>query len=138
MIPEERAIRMIPEELKQDLEILQERGFSYDIIEEGPQVYVVFKGFPLPPGLYNMEKTDLLIFTTPHYPNAGFDMFWTDENLTLKNGGIPKQAEHKQPFLGVQRRRFSYHPYSVTPWNPSEDNVVSFMEYVQQRLRKGD
>ena len=129
---------MIPEELKQDLEILQERGFSYDIVEEGPQVYVVFKGFPLPPGLYNMEKTDLLIFTTPHYPNAGFDRFWVDENLKLKNGNIPKQAEAIELHYGMKRRRFSYHPYNAKPWNPSDDNVVTHVEYVNQRLRNAD
>jgi len=129
---------MIPEELRKDLEILDSRGFAYDLVEDGPKVYVVFKDFPLPPGIYNMEKTDLLIFTTPHYPNAGFDMFWTNEGLTLKNGGIPKQAEHIELHLGNKRRRFSYHPYNAKPWNPSEDNVARFVEYVQQRLRHGD
>jgi len=129
---------MIPEELKQDLKILKDRGFSYDMTEEGSKVYIVFKDFPLPPGLYNMEKTNLIIFTTPHYPNAGFDMFWTNEGLTLKNGSIPKQAENIEPHLGKRWRRFSYHPYSKKPWNPSEDNVASYMGYVQQRLRVGD
>lgn len=129
---------MIPEELIQDLEVLKERGFNYELAEDGPKVYIVFKDFPLPSGLYNMEKTDLLIFTTPHYPNAGFDMFWTDQALTLKNGGIPKQAESIESHLGKSWRRFSYHPYNPKPWNPSEDNVINFIEYVQQRLRNGD
>ena len=129
---------MIPEELTRDLESLASRGFVYTIIEDGPKIYILFKDFPLPTEVYNMEKTDLLIFTTPHYPNAGFDMFWTDETLTLKNGGIPKQAETIEIHLGKRWRRFSYHPYNIKPWNPSEDNVVRFVEYVQQRLRNGD
>jgi len=129
---------MIPEELRHDLEMLDSRGFVYDIVEDGSKIYIVLKDFPLPSGIYNLVKTDLLIFTTPHYPNAGFDMFWTDEKLTLKNGGIPKQAEHVEPHLSTRRRRFSYHPYNGKPWNPSEDNVSRFVEYVQQRLRNGD
>lgn len=129
---------MIPEELRLDLKMLDGRGFVYDIVEDASKVYIVFKDFPLPSGVYNMEKTDLLIFTTPHYPSAGFDMFWTDDKLTLQNGSIPKQAEHVEPHLGIQRRRFSYHPYNGKPWNPSEDNISRFVEYVQQRLRKGD
>ena len=129
---------MIPEELIPDLVVLSSRGFVYDLVESESKIYIVFKDFPLPLETYNMEKTDLLIFTTPHYPNAGFDMFWTDETLTLKNKKIPKQANVKEKHLGIIRRRFSYHPYKIKSWNPSEDNVLIFVEYVQQRLRNGD
>lgn len=129
---------MISAELIQDSVILKERGFNYEIIEEGPKVHIHFKDFPLPLNLYNNEKTDLLIFTTSHYPNAGFDMFWTDVDLRLKNDIIPKQAEHVEVFLGKSWRRFSYHPYQTTSWNPTDDNIESFVGYVQQRLRNGD
>jgi hypothetical protein len=129
---------MIPEELIADLTILKDRGYVYEVPEDGGRVYVVFKGFPLPQGVYNLERTDLLIFTTPHYPNAGFDMFWVDAGLTLKSGGVPKSADSIESYLGRQWRRFSYHPYNSKPWNPSEDNVASFMAYVEQRLRRGD
>ena len=129
---------MISAELIQDSVILKERGFNYEIIEEGPKIHILFKEFSLPLNLYNQEKTDLLIFTTPHYPNAGFDMFWTDIDLRLKNGNIPKQAEHVEVLLGKSRRRFSYHPYQKTPWNPADDNIESFVGYVQQRLRNSD
>lgn len=129
---------MIPEELTKDLELLNKRGYQFEVKEEKNLIYIIFKDFPLPQGLYNIEKTSLLIFTTPHYPNAGFDMFWVDENLKLKNGNIPKQAEAIELHYGMKRRRFSYHPYNAKPWNPSEDNVVTHIEYVNQRLRNGD
>lgn len=129
---------MIPDELIKDLEILKEQGHIFEVVEESPKICIVFKDYPLPPGIYNIEKTDLLIFTTPHYPNAGFDMFWVDPKLTLKNNGHPKSAETFENHLGKQWRRFSYHPYNTKPWNPSEDSVVSFMSYVEQRLQKGD
>lgn len=129
---------MISEDLVRDLKALNDRGYTYEIVEDSGRVYIIFNDYQLPSGIYNIEKTDLVIFTTPHYPNAGFDMFWTNENLTLKSGTIPKNAEQIEPHLGKRWRRFSYHPYNNKPWNPSEDNVVSFMAYVEQRLRKGD
>ena len=129
---------MIPEELQSSINILKERGFDCDVSQSGLRLYIRFKNFPLPEGLYNTNKTDLLIFTTCSYPNAGFDMFWTDQQLALKNGNTPKQAECIESHLQQDWRRFSYHPYDQTSWNPAQDDVVKFVEYVQQRLRNGD
>ena len=129
---------MIPKELLEDAGTLKKRGFSLEIIENTPKIYMRFNDFPLPPGTYNMEKTDLLIFTTSNYPNAGFDMFWTDQALTLKDGSTPKASECIEPHLGTSWRRFSYHPYPANSWNPAEDNVQKYVEYIQQRLRNGD
>ena len=129
---------MIPDELAQDLKILRSRGFCHDVIEDGMKVYVLFKKLPLLADLYNLKETDLLIFTTSQYPNAGFDMFWTDVSLTLRDGRIPQNADVIEQHVGRSWRRFSYHPYNLKPWNPSEDNVERFMEHVQQRLRNGD
>lgn len=129
---------MIPEELQRDAQMLKETGFCFSIIPDGQKIYIKIKNFPLPVKLYNMDTTDLLIFTTPHYPRAGFDMFWTDPELTLKNGRPPKRAETIQMHLGQKWRRFSYHPHNDSPWNPAEDNIARFIEYVRQRLRNGD
>ena len=129
---------MIPQELIQDLEILKVQGHTVEIIEDGVKIYIKFKDHPLPPGIYSKDKTDLLIFTTPHYPSAGFDMFWVDNNLTLKNNGHPKAADTFENHLGASWRRFSYHPYNNKPWNPSEDSVINFISYVDKRLQMGD
>ena len=129
---------MIPEDLRRDADTLTKRGFTFEFIEEGQHIYIRFNDFPLPAGVYNMETTDLLIFTTPHYPSAGFDMFWTDQSLTLKDGTVPRQADTMESYLGRSWRRFSYHPNEHTSWNPAEDNVGRYVEYVQQRLRNGD
>ena len=129
---------MIPEELQKDADDLKKRGFDLKIIETPPKIYMRFNGFPLPPGIYNMGKTDLLIFTTSNYPNAGFDMFWTDPELTLKDDRIPNGADSIESHLGTGWRMFSYHPYQQTPWNPADDSVQKHVEYVQQRLCRGD
>ena len=129
---------MIPEELRTDASVLRERGFDFEMIQSGLKIYIRFRNFPLPEGLYNVDTTDLLIFTTPQYPSAGFDMFWTEPGLVLKNGNVPQSADAMEPHLEQNWRRFSYHPYNKIHWNPAEDNVGTFVEYVQQRLRRGD
>jgi hypothetical protein len=129
---------LIPDELLADLRVLQERGYSAQPIEDGGKVFVVFAEFRLPSGAYNMETTSLLIYTTPLYPNAGFDMFWVDPELRLKGGAIPKGAEQVENYLNKSWRRFSYHPYNTKPWNPAEDSVMTFVAYIEQRLGKGD
>ena len=129
---------MIPEELLAELKVFEEQGRVCEIAEDGQRIFIVFKDYALPQGVYNLAKTDLLIFTTPHYPNAGFDMFWVSPDLKLQNGGIPKGSDSIESYLGRSWRRFSYHPYNAKPWNPSEDSVVSFVSYVEQRLRRGD
>lgn len=129
---------LIPEELTADLRVLQDCGFVYEVVEENPRIFIIFKNYPLPTGVYNTEKTDLLVFTTPYYPNAGFDMFWVDQGLLLRNNTIPQGAGSVETYLGKSWRRFSYHPYNAKPWNPSEDSVVSFISYAAQRLRRGD
>jgi hypothetical protein len=129
---------MIPDDLTKDLEFFKECGYVFQVTEDGQRIYVIFKDYPLPPGVYSLDKTDLLIFTTQFYPNAGFDMFWVTEELKLKNGNPPRNADSLENYLGRRWRRFSYHPYTARPWNPSEDNVVSFMGNVEKRLKLGD
>ena len=128
----------IPEDLRRDADALTERGFAFEYIEDGERIYMQFSNFPLPTGVYNMETTDLLIFTTTGYPCAGFDMFWTDPELALKDGTVPRQADSIESYLGRNWRRFSYHPNNDIPWNPADDNVGTYVEYVRQRLRNGD
>ena len=126
---------MIPQDLTDDL---KELGYVFEVLEEANKVYVRFENFAIPSDKFSMSATQLLIFTTPLYPKTNFDMFWTDENLVLKNGNVPKNAEVIETHLGKRWRRFSYHPYNNKPWNPALDDVGSFIEHVRERLRRGD
>ncbi len=128
----------IPDELIKDTNILRKNGYDLELIQEDRTVYIKFKDFPLVLGLYNLAKTNLLILTTIHYPNTGFDMFWTDPKLVLKDGVIPKQATCVEPHLGEEWRRFSYHPYNNNRWNPADHDIKTFIAYVHQRLQRGD
>jgi hypothetical protein len=129
---------MVPDDLTKDLEFFKECGYVFQVIEEGQRIYIIFKDYQLPPGVYTLDKTDLLIFTTQFYPNAGFDMFWVTEELKLRNGNPPRNADSLESYVGRRWRRFSYHPYAARPWNPSEDSVASFMGNVEKRLKLGD
>ena len=129
---------MIPSELQKDADELKARGFDLSLVERDGQIYLVFKNFPLPEGVYSADTVDLLIFTTPRYPRASFDMFWTESDLILKDGSVPKGADAIEPYIGRQWRRFSYHPYQSEPWDPSKDSAVKHVAYIHKRLQNGD
>ena len=128
---------MIPEQLITDLKNLNYES-HYELHETNCGIFIIFNDFPLPSNIYNMSKTDLLICTVPYYPNAGFDMFWVDKDLTLINGGTPRNAERVENQYNKTWRRFSYHPYQNVSWNPSEDDVCRYISYVRKRLSNGD
>ena len=128
---------MIPDQLITDLKNLNYKP-QYELHESNCKIFIIFNDFPLPPNIYNMSKTDLLIYTVPYYPNAGFDMFWVDKDLTLINGNLPRNAELTQNHCNKTWRRFSYHPYELASWNPSEDDVCRYISYVVKRLSEGD
>lgn len=129
---------MIPKDLLVDVDALKMRGFDIEHVEKDGKIYLEFKKFPVPDGIYRVKETNLLIFTGPHYPYTSFDMFWTDPSLVMNDGSAPKQAEVREMHLGKEWRRFSYHPYQNVAWNPSDDNLAKYVAYVQQRLENGD
>lgn len=132
-------VNMIPEQLQQEVAELIKAGHLIEMEEEESttRVYIIFKGFELLPGQYNVTTTDLMVFTTTQYPSSCFDMFWVDKDLTLANGNIPKSAESIENYLSRQWRRFSIHPYQKKPWNPNEDCMTSYLTCIVQRLNLG-
>lgn len=124
---------MIPDKLMEEVASLKKAGYQIQLIEAGNIVYVKFIDFILPDG-YNLQKTDLLIFTTTAYPKAAFDMFWVNKDLVLNGNIIPKAANSIETHIGETWRRFSIHPYQIKPWNPFEDDIEGFLAYVVKRL----
>ena len=131
---------MIPKKLLSDIGVLTARGYDlvYEEEKDGSKIYLTFKKFPLPEDVYNLNETDLLIFALPDYPYTPFDMFWTEPELVLKDGSVPSRADRIQPRLGKNWRRFSYHPYQNHPWSPTDDDLATYVAYIQKRLHKGD
>jgi hypothetical protein len=124
---------MIPAQLIEEIQSLEKNGYSIDVVEGDGWANAVFHDYPVPAG-YCKKSTELLLRIPLSYPNGRPDMFWTDEDLTLIGGGIPRSAEQIELALGKQWRRFSWHPQS---WNPGVDSLRTYVEFVNTRLAKG-
>jgi len=140
---QEHLVAMLPPQLETEIHGLR-REYAVDAVEEASIIDVVLRDFPTS-GLYSKPRTNLLIRVPRSYPDAGLDMFWTDYDLTLQGGGVPNGASVMElcPALDVipdfkakEWRRFSWHPQPGTPsrWNPSIDNLFSYIEFVRRRF----
>ena len=111
-------------------------GLKYEIeVKENAEIHIIFQDYKIPSNIWDRETTDLLIITHSTYPNAKIDMFWVDPPLKLKNGEQCKAANVFEKKVGRTWQRFSWHLQS---WNPGKDNLITYLEDVNQRLRKGD
>lgn len=124
----------LPAQLVVEVEELIHEGLKVELREVEGLAFLIISGFYLPPG-YNKNSTDLLLKFLPSYPSGRPDMFWTDEDVLLVNGGIPKNAEVIETYLGRKWRRFSWHPGN---WNPVRDNLRTYLEFVNNRLSKSE
>lgn len=120
-----------PEQLEQEVETLKAQGRSIELVVVDGFAYVVFNDHRVP-ARYNKKETTLVLRFPMSYPNGRPDMFWTDADLLLANGGIPKQAEVMETHLGKPWRRFSWHPQNWT----SRDNMLTYLEFVDTGLLK--
>ncbi len=123
---------MLPEILIQEVNALQEGGHELKLIDAEGFANILFYKYPLP-NLYNKVNTQLLLRFPISYPNGKPDMFWTDENLSLSDGRIPKQADQIECYLSQRWRRFSWH---LSTWNPGSDNLKMYLEFVNIGLLK--
>lgn len=122
-------------ELDAHIAELQTYGYRIEATQEGSRLYLIFRDFPLGPN-FQPQKSDLLVYTTVDYPNAGFDMFWVSPDVKLANGGVPKAAESVETYLGRQWRRFSWH--LNRPWNAGRDSLHSWMSHVEERFVRAE
>ncbi len=125
---------MIPEQLVQEVKGLREAGYHVETVEADGFVNLVFSSYALPASL-SKPSADVLIKIPLSYPNGRPDMFWTDVDVLLKDGRVPRSAEAIESALGRQWRRFSWHPKS---WNPGLENLLTYLEFVNDRLRRAE
>ena len=132
-LPKE-STSVVPQELEKEVELLHLLGYEVELTQEGQRVYVLFKNFELGPK-FVPSRSDLLVYTSIEYPNAGFDMFWVDPVVKLANGGVPQGGDQIESYLGRQWRRFSWH--LNRSWNPSKDSLRTWISHVEARLSRG-
>jgi len=124
---------MIPEQIQSDIDALKEQGWSVsgELMGDG-FVHVIFDQFDLPAG-FTPSTTKLLIKVPQSYPNGHPDMFWVDEGVRLSNGNVPEKADQLEQIHEQTWRRFSWHP---SKWNPGEDTIRTFIEFVRVRFNR--
>ena len=125
----------LPPLLQEHINFLQDKGFEIGTNEgEGQEICIVFKNYPIPNDIWDRNKTDLLVLAYPTYPNVKMDMFWVDPPLTLKS---KKQANAVSPEnkCGKSWQRFSWH---VKTWNPAHDNLITYLNVINDRLEKDE
>lgn len=124
---------MISPNILQELKLLDAVSIKTEVAEAEGMVCILLHEFPLS-RKFNKAITDLLIMLPLSYPNGKPDMFWVDSDVLLSGGTTPQSADQIETHLNRQWRRFSWH---LTIWNPSTDNILTYLEFIKNRLAKG-
>jgi hypothetical protein len=119
----------IPPRLQIELDELI-KVMPLDIVEEPDVVNVILKSFSLGSN-FSLFQSDILIRVPKTYPDAGPDMFWTQPEVTFKDGRVPQAAEHMEDYCGRRWRRFSWHR---SKWTPNIDNMHGYIQFIRKRL----
>ena len=111
-------------------EFRQATGLQVEIVENGGnRIFVVIRQVPLPPGLFAVERGDVLFITDKQYPYSALDMFWTDTHVVRANGAIPQGADQIEKYLDRQWRRFSWHRNGV--WSPAGNGLLDHFAFME-------
>jgi len=121
----------LPPLLTEHIEYLRSLGCNIEVKEDS-EICIIFKDYLIPSNIWNSNKIDLLVVTHPTYPNAKMDMFWVDPHITLKSG-VQAQAVSPEIKCGKNWLRFSWH---VQSWNPAHDNLITYLNVVDDRLKR--
>ena len=121
----------LPDLLKQHIEQLQSDGYTIDVIEE-QEIGIVFRNYSIQNSIWSSDKADLLVVAHPSYPNPKMDMFWVDPAITLQDGRAPNATGSASKF-GKTWQQFSWH---VTSSNPAHDSLITYLDVVNDRLRR--
>jgi len=100
----------------------------------GGTVLVTVPRVSLPEG-WNKPVTSVRFVVPAGYPFANLDCFWADADLRLMGDRIPQAAAvNAIPDLGEMGLWFSWH--LTQGWNPSRDTLSSWMNTINDRLRR--
>ena len=124
----------IPPLLQEHIKILEREGHKIEV-SINSEIHIVFKDYKIPVQIWDSDKTDLLVIAHPTYPNAKMDMFWVNPSISLKSGKAVQAADTTESKLGINWLRFSWH---VQTWNPGKDNLMTYLDVVNDRLRRDE
>ena len=102
-----------------------------DCSSAGDGTEIVTVRLPLGPG-WNLANCDVEFVVPIPYPSAQPDCFFADPALRLANGASPGNSGF-QPLGGENRLWFSWHLQQ--PWNPGRHSLLTYVRFIQERLR---
>ena len=123
----------LPPALQEHIDVLRRRGYIVEIIH-GEEIGIVIRNYPIPSTIWRESTANLLIKTHPTYPNATIDMFWLDPPISLRRG-TPINGVTMEIQFGCTWQRFSWH---VGSWNPAHDNLLTYLNVVDDRLSRNE
>jgi hypothetical protein len=87
-----------------------------------------------PTGAWNKSQTTVRFVVPIGYPAAKPDCFWTDPDLRLSNGQLPKNTgQQPLPHSNFPTLWFSWH---ASAWNPNNDSLRTYLRLIQDRLSR--
>jgi hypothetical protein len=115
-------------------ELTEKLGLSVEIHEDvntKNRLFVIIKSAPLPPGIFKLQKTDILLVADRQYPDSALDMFWTEQDVIRVNGTIPQNANVIETYMGRSWRRFSWHRNGI--WKRQGNPLLDHYLFTQAR-----
>jgi hypothetical protein len=111
-----------------DIEILDERGYSWSVSSIDQLDLLVIDNFALPPGL-TPRKTMLLLQLPIGFPDVQTDMFWLADRVARYDGGYPAATDttYVHPD-GSTWWRWSRH---FQQWRPGIDGLPNVLDFVR-------
>ncbi len=120
---------LIPEN---DEEYLKQKGFDYEIKQDGAETHVTLKAWVFPE-VYTPRTADILIRLMPGYPLTPVDMFWTTPDIRLASGGYPQAADVHETPGGGRWQRWSRH----NQWRAGVDDLRTFIRAMAEEIKRG-
>lgn len=127
-----QAAMQLPPLLQDHIAELESRGFAVEV-SVSDAIYVVIKDYPIPGSIWSRSSSDLLIMAHDTYPNAALDMFWLDPPISRKGG--PPDGAGTEARNGREWQSFSWH---IGGWDPAHDNLLTYLDVVNDRLRRDE
>ena len=120
--------------IKAHLELV--RNEFCDVVVGSNHEHFILPKFELPPNLFNIQVTRLLVVIPPTYPTAAPDNFYVTWGLALQAGGAINNYSGPTLLFNEQWGTFSFHVLDGG-WNPERDSFLTFLTAVRSRLQEG-
>ena len=111
---------------------MTDKSITFEEFVDSAQRGVILRQYPLPKGLFDAAKADLLILIPTGYPDVPPDMFYTLPwvKLTGKDA-LPRCADQPHASPADIWQRWSRHN---NEWRPGIDGIWSMLKRVDHAL----